>query len=395
MAKSALTQLLVKNAKPKDVGYKLSDGNGAYLYVSPSGVKSWRIDYRFNGKRRTATLGRYPEFSLGDFRERVLSFRKMLFDGIDPAIKQQEQANEQAMTFERVAIEWLSRMRKGWSARYSRQVEARIHNDALSCIGKLPIKSITRKQCKDIVERVEGRGANEVARRVAQDIECILQFAVNCGYLDFNVAFKIADILGKRPPAEHRHAETDPAAFGALLRRIDRLSVSFYLKSALRLAPLLVVRSKELREAKWSEFDLENAVWVIPAERMKTRKEHTVPLPRQSLQILQQLKKRAISEFVFPSRRHRVDHISDVGLLQALHKAGGGDLHVHGFRATFSTFCREKRLAENDIIEMCLAHTVGNRVSQAYNHAEMLPERRVLMQRWADYLDVLKKQVLN
>lgn len=392
MANSQLTQLAVKNAKPKEAAYKLSDGNGAYLYVSSTGVKSWRIDYRFGGKRKTVVLGRYPELTLLEFRERVLAFRKMLFDGIDPVSKMQEITAEQAKTYAVVATEWLTKKKKNWVERYSRQVECRIKNDELPYIGEIPIRSLTRMQCKDVVERVENRGSFEIARRVAQDLECVLQYAVNCGYLDLNVAFKIADVLGKRPPVDHRHAEIDPVAFGALLRRIDQLSdASFPVKCALRLLPLLVVRSKELREAKWTEFDLEKALWIIPAARMKTRRQHIVPLSRQVLQILQQLKERAISRYVFPSQNHRVDHISDNGLLFTLKKAGGEGLHIHGFRGTFSTLCRENRFAPNDIIELCLSHTVGNQVEQAYNHAEMLHERQVLMQRWADYCDELKQ----
>ncbi len=393
MANLALTQLLVKNAKPKEAGYKLSDGNGAYLYVSTTGVKSWRIDYRFNGKRLTATLGRFPELSLQEFRERVLTFRKMLFDGIDPVTKKQEMTNEQAITYSVIAAEWFAKKKKGWVEQYSRQVESRINNDELPFIGEIPIKAITRLQCKNVVERVENRGSFEIARRVAQDLECVLQYAVNCGYLEFNVAFKIADILGKRPPIEHRHAETDPAAFGELLRRIDRLThASFPVKCALQVMPLLVVRSKELREAKWCEFDLEKAIWTIPAERMKMRRQHVVPLSRQALQILKQLKERSVSGYVFPSKNNRVAHVSDNGLLFMLKKVGGEWLHVHGFRGTFSTLCRENRFAPNDIIELCLAHLVGNQVEQAYNHAEMLQERRELMQRWADYCDALKKK---
>ncbi len=393
MANLALTQLLVKNAKPKATGYKLSDGNGAYLYVSKSGVKSWRIDYRFNGKRLTATLGRFPELSLSEFRERVLAFRKMLFDGIDPVAKKQEKTTEQTMTYSVMVAEWLSKKKKAWTERYARQVEYRINNDELPFIGEIPIKAITRLQCKNVVERVENRGALEIARRVAQDLECVLQYAVNCGYLEFNVAFKIMDILGKRPPVDHRHAETDPAAFGALLRRIDSFSgASFPVKCALQIMPLLVVRSKELRAAKWEEFDFEKALWVIPAERMKMRKQHAVPLSRQVLQILQKLKDCAMSVYVFPSKNIHSAHISDNGLLFALKKVGGEGLHIHGFRGTFSTLCRENRFAPNDIIELCLSHTVGNQVEQAYNHAELLQERRELMQRWADYCDKLKKE---
>ena len=392
MANSVLTQLLVKNAKPKEKAYKLSDGNGAYLYVSSSGVKSWRIDYRFGGKRKTAVLGRYPETSLLEFRDLVTAFRKKLFDGIDPAA--QKLALSDGMTFESVALEWLGRKQKELSPKYGHQIELRLTKDVLPVIGKIPIKKLSRAQVREIIARMEERGIYDTVRKTAQYVEAILQYALNCGYIEFNCAVKIADVLGKRPPVQHRKAELDPQAFGELLRRIDNVSANFPVKCALRLMPLLVVRSRELREAKWSEFDFENAVWNVPADRMKRRKEHIVPLSRQVVHILQQLKEFTSSDYCFPSYIHSVNCVSDVGLLKALRKAGGDDcdLDIHGFRATFSTLCREKQFANGDIIEMCLAHTVGNKVEQAYNHAERLQERRDLMQRWADYCDELKRK---
>lgn len=395
MANNQLTQLSVKNAKPKEKPYKLSDGNGAYLYVSTTGGKSWRVNYRFNGKQLTATLGKFPELSLLEFREKVAEFRKKLSDGVDPVAEKNEQEANNAMTFEKVAREWLERkQRELTSQKYAHQIELRLSKDVFPNIGKIPIKELQRVQVRDVIATMESRGIYDTVRKTSQYIEAVLQYALNCGYVEYNVAAKIADVLGKRPPIQHRKAELDPQAFGELLRKIDSVSANFATKCALRLMPLVVVRSSELRKAKWDEIDFEKSLWTIPTERMKCRNPHIVPLSRQAMAIFQALRTFTTSDYCFPSYIHAVKCVSDMGLLKALRKAGGEEckLDIHGFRATFSTLCRENRLAENDIIEMCLAHTVGNKVQQAYNRSEMLEERRALMQRWADYLDSLKKQ---
>lgn len=391
-----LTNTAILNAKPKEKPYKLADGSGMYLEISPNGGKWWRLKYRFEGKEKRLSLGIYPDVGLKDARERRDAARKQLASGIDPsAVRKATKASKaglNANTFEAVAREWFIKHSANWAKSHADKVIARLQNDVFPWLGRRPIAEITPPELLAVLRRIEGRGAVDTAHRVHQNCSHVFRYAIATGRAIHNPA---PDLKGALPRAIQSHfaAMTDPKAIGGLLRAIDTYQGELVTKCALRLAPLVFVRPGELRTAEWSEIDLENAAWNIPAAKMKMREPHLVPLSSQAISLLEELKPLTGScRYLFPSARSKLRPMSNNAILSALRRMGFAkdEISGHGFRAMARTILDEVLNVRPDFIEHQLAHAVRDPNGRAYNRTAHLAERRKMMQLWADYLEGLK-----
>lgn len=390
----ALRDLEIKKAKPKEKSYNLKDEDGLYLEVKPSGKKYWRFRYWLNTKENRMSLGEYPVIPLADARQRRDEKRRLIADGIDPVLKNKEEkaATSQEHTLEAVAREWAARFAHTWTEGHAELTLRRLELNIFPYLGQRPIQEITAPELLQALRRIETRGALEVARRVRGICSMVFRYAVASGLAERDPA---ADLRGALAPPAKRHFATitDPKGIGQLMRDIDQCKASFPVYCALRLAPLLFVRPGELRHAEWAEFDLAGAEWRIPAAKMKMRAAHLVPLARQAIAILEELRQlTGNGKYLFPSLRTSARPMSDNTVNVALRRLGYAkeELTGHGFRAMASTLLNEQGW-NRDAIERQLAHGERDKVRAAYNHAEFLPERRRMMQAWADYLDMVRK----
>ncbi|MCR5813608.1 MAG: integrase arm-type DNA-binding domain-containing protein [Desulfovibrio sp.] len=391
-----LTDKLIRAVAPKEKAYKLFDGDGLYLEVAPRGGKWWRLKYRIDGKEKRISLGVYPEVSLAQARAKCLEARKLISDGIDPSrAKQESKAQAKAeevhdtLTFETVANEWFSVKMAEKNEKYKANVRSYLENVLFPVIGSIPIADLKRSDIVPCLQAKASSGTTETAHRIAYVVGQVCEYAFEKELCISNVAAGISKIL---PEVHHRqrHAIVDPEQVGKLLRDIDAYPSGTITHIALRLMALTFVRSNELRGAKWQEIDFDNAMWTIPAERMKGRLEHLVPLSKQALALFKELQRcTGNGEYCFPSRGK--DHyITEGALRQPLKRLGySGVQDIHGFRGTASTLLNEKLRFRGDVIERQLAHVEKNEVRRAYNRALYLDERIEMMQKWADYLDEL------
>jgi len=387
-----LTETKLRNAKPTDKPYKLFDERGLYLIVHPNGGRWWRFKYTVGGREKLISLGTYPDVSLKRAREKRDDARSHVADGVDPSDKRQAERLAQADTFEAVAREWLPKQ----SFTPKSLQKAKWHFDDLTFpyIGSRPISQLTAPEILEVVRRLERRGKIETAHRVKQRIGQVLRYAIATGRAEHDVT---ADLRGAITPLKvtNRPAITEPSKVGELLRAIDGYSGQPATEAALKLAPLLFVRPGELRAARWEEFNLEGEEpeWRIPAERMKMREYHIVPLAKQAVAILRDLQPVTGPDrgLVFPSLRDPNRPMSDAAITAALRRMGypREEQSWHGFRTIASTLLNEQGW-HPDLIELQLAHQERNTVRAAYNRAQRLAERRKMMQAWADYLDGLK-----
>ena len=395
-----LTDTAIRAVKPTTKATKLFDGGGLYLEVAPSGGKWWRLKYRFQGKEKRISLGTYPAVGLKDARERREQAKKLLAQGIDPSAHKQEAKaaaaaveQEQATTFEAVAREWFSKKKAAWKPVHQKKILSRLENQIFPFIGGRPFSLLEPADILTAIQNAEARGAIVTAHRLAQLCGQVSRYARIVGHTRYDVAAGLAEAL---TPVQTNHYATitDPAEVGHLLRAIDEYAGEPSICFALKMLPFVFVRSVELRGAEWNEIDIDAAEWTIPAERMKMKRPHVVPLASQVLALLDNL--RALTgqgRYLFPSLYSASRHISDVGLLNALRRMGyaKGVMTIHGFRSMASTLLNEQGYRA-DVIEAQLAHGEKNAIRAAYNHAEYLPERRRMMQEWADYLDELKAE---
>ena len=391
-----LTDAPIRKAKPKDKPYKIADGGGMYLEVMPNGSKYWRMKYRHGGKEKRLAFGVYPDVSLALARERREEARKLLANGCDPgAVKQAQKTarvERAANSFEVVAREWYAKQSATWTESHGSRIMQRLERDIFPWIGGRPIADITAPELLAVLRRIEERGAVETAHRAHQNCGQVFRYAIATGRAERDPS---PDLKGALPPVKQTHlaAITDPKKIGELLRAMDDYQGYFVTKCALRLAPLVFVRPGELRKAEWTEFDLGKAEWNIPAERMKMREPHLVPLSTQAVEILREL--HALtggSRYVFPGARTNGRPMSDNAILAALRRMGFAkdEMSGHGFRAMARTILDEVLQVRPDFIEHQLAHAVRNPNGRAYNCTAHLAERRKMMQLWADYLDKLK-----
>jgi integrase len=391
-----LSDIQVKNAKPRDKDYKLSDGHGLYLLVTPTGGKLWRLQYRYAGKQKLLSFGAYPSISLADARQRREDARKLLANSVDPGeVRKAQKAATVAETensFEVVAREWHNKFSGSWSSSHAETTLRRIELDAFPVLGAKPIEEIKAMDLLTMLRRIESRGALETAHRVRTICGQVFRYAVATGRVERDPT---ADLKGALPPYKKGHlaAITDPKEVIPLLRAIDGYQGSFVVKCALQLAPLVFVRPGELRQAEWSEFDFDTAEWNIPAERMKMKVAHLVPLSTQAVEILRELQTlTGNSRYLFPCHRSFARPMSNNAINAALRRMGfeKDEMTGHGFRAMARTILDEVLQVRPDFIEHQLAHAVRDPNGRAYNRTAHLSERKKMMQQWADYLDKLK-----
>lgn len=391
-----LTDTTCKNAKPREDGKpaKYADEKGMYLLVNQTG-RYWRFDYRFAGKRKTLALGVYPEVGLKNAREKRDEARRLLSADIDPGIHRKVQKAAKVLqaenSFEAVAREWFAKFKPTWTDGHGDRIIRRLERDIFPWLGKRPISEIEAPELLAVLRRIENRNAIETAHRAMQNCGQVFKYAIATGRVKRNPA---ADLVGALAPVVKTSFATitEPAKIAELLRAMDGYQGSFITQCALKLAPLVFVRPGELRKAEWSEIDLDSAQWVIPAERMKMREKHIVPLSQQAVSILTELQPlTGHSQYVFPGARTNGRPMSENTVNAALRRLGYGtdDMTGHGFRHMASTLLNEQGW-NRDAIERQMAHAERNSIRATYNYAEYLPERRKMMQAWADYLDGLK-----
>lgn len=393
-----LTEHQVRSAGATGVPRKLSDGAGLFLLVLPSGPKYWRLGYRFAGKQRLLALGVYPTVTLKAARAGAIEAHEKLRHGVDPAAlrRLQKATAEQssANSFGAIALEWFAQQKPAWAENHWTKIQWMLEKNLFPWIGGRPIAEITPPELLSALRRIEARGAIETAKRVKQVAGQVFRFAVATGRAPRDPS---QDLRGALAPVPKRHlpAVTDPKAVGPLLLMLDGYHGSPVVRAALRMASLTFVRPGELRQARWAEIDLEAAEWRIPAERMKMRQPHIVPLSRQALEVLRELQPlTGASEFVFPSPRSSQRPMSNNAVLAAMRRLGI-DKEVmcgHGFRAMARTILDEALRYRVDWIEHQLAHAVKDPNGRAYNRTAHLDARREMMQGWADYLDRLRQQ---
>jgi integrase len=386
-----LTESRIRAAKPAERQYKLFDERGLYMLVTPPGGRLWRFRYRLFGREKLLSLGAYPDVTLKRAREKRDEARKLVADGIDPSARRRAERGARAETFEAVAREWLELQTKALSPETISILGTRLRSFLFPYLGGRPIGMISAQEVLGALRRIEARGRNETAHRVRALAGRVFRYAVATGRAPHDVAADLKDALA---PVKSRNfaSLTDPARVGELLLAIDSYDGQPLTALALRIAPLVFVRPGELRAAEWSEFDLANAEWRIPASRMKMGEAHIVPLARQAVLILRELEPLARhGRFVFPSLLSRDRPMSNNTINTALRRLGytSNEQTGHGFRSMASTLLNEQGFPP-DIIELQLAHSERNKVRAAYNKAQRLPERRLMMQAWADHLDALR-----
>ncbi|GAB7026067.1 tyrosine-type recombinase/integrase [Geotalea toluenoxydans] len=392
-----LTEIQVRNAKPKAQDYKLMDGFGLYLLVTPTGGKLWRFDYRYHTKRKLIAFGAYPAVSLADARQRRDEAKKLLANDVDPGeIKKAKKAAVVAETenaFEVVAREWHKKFSYTWSSTHADTTLRRLEADVFPVLGVRPIHEIKAPEVLAMLRRIESRGALETAHRVRTVCGQVLRYAVATGRAERDCT---GDLKGALTPYKKGHlaAITDPKEVAPLLRAMDGYQGSFVVKCALQLAPLFFVRPGELRQAEWNEIDFDAAEWNIPAERMKMKVAHLVPLSSQAISILRELHVlTGRSRYLFPCHRSFTRPMSNNAINAALRRMGfdKDEMTGHGFRAMARTILDEVLQIRPDYIEHQLAHAVRDPNGRAYNRTAHLTERKRMMQLWADYLDGLKQ----
>ncbi|MEY4960678.1 MAG: hypothetical protein RL610_857 [Pseudomonadota bacterium] len=391
----ALTDTVIRNAKPDSKPFKLVDEKGMYLYVAPTGGKLWRLKYRVDGKEKLLSMGAYPDISLKDARARRDEARKLLANGIDPSenrkVQKAAKVERAANSFEVIAREWFAKYSPGWSTSHSGRTLKRLENDVFPWIGGRPVADLTASDVLSVLRRIEGRGTLDTAHRAHQNCSQVFRYAVATGRA---VRDPTPDLRGALPAATGGHyaAITEPTEVGALLRAIDGFKGTFIVQCALKLAPMLFVRPGELRQARWQEFNFDKAEWKYLVSKTKT--DHLVPLASQAVKILREL--HALSghgKFVFPGARSNGRAMSDAAVNAALRRMGYDtrtEITGHGFRAMARTILHQEIGIAPEIIEHQLAHRVSDNLGTAYNRTKFIKERRKMMQQWADYLDKLK-----
>ncbi|MEI6299868.1 MAG: integrase arm-type DNA-binding domain-containing protein [Betaproteobacteria bacterium] len=392
----SLTDTAVRNTKSGNKPIKLFDEKGLFLLVTPNGGKWWRLKYRFEGKEKLLSLGIYPDVGLKDARDRRDQARKLLAEAIDPAenrkARKQARTDIAANSFEVIAREWFAKFEPTWTAGHSDKIIQRLERDIFPKIGNKPIADLKAPELLACLRKIEERGAIETAHRALQNCGQIFRYAIATGRAERDLC---TDLRGSLPPVKETHlaAITEPKAIGELLRAMDGYRGAVVTKCALRLAPLVFLRPGELRQAEWREIDLDKGEWNIPAERMKMRETHLVPLSAQAVAILRELHPlTGHGRYVFPSARTGERPMSGNAILAALRRMGyaSEEMSGHGFRAMARTILDEVLGVRPDYIEHQLAHAVRDPNGRAYNRTAHLAERRTMMQQWADYLDKLK-----
>lgn len=391
----ALTDLQIKASKPGPKPYKLTDEKGLFLLINPNGSKYWRLKYRFAGKEKMLALGVYPEVTMKIARERRDEARKQLAQRIDPGQQRKilktlnfERASN---SFEAVAVEWFDKHKDSWATGHSSKIIDRLKRDVFPWLGGRPIAEISAPEVLAVLRRIEGRGAYETAHRAKGNISQVIRYAIATGRAERDPC---PDLRGALKPATVKHfpAITDPKEVGVFLRVIEGYKGTFISRCALRLAPLLFTRPGELRTAEWSAIDLERAEWRFRVNKNGT--DHLVPLAHQALEILREIHPLSGGgRYVFPGRDPKKP-MSEATINAALRRMGFDtkeEITGHGFRAMARTILHERLRIKPEIIEHQLSHRVAGPLGGAYDRTKFIDDRKEMMQRWADYLDELKR----
>jgi integrase len=388
-----LTDAAVRAAKPKDKAYKLSDAGGLYLFVAPAGGKLWRMRYTFQGKEKLLSFGPYPEVTLGKARDQRDEARAMLRDGKDPGLQKKIRRalnSDLTNTFEVIARDWHSRNKPTWTERHAQDVIDSLENFVFPTLGRLPVNEITPPMVLKVLREIEDRPAPETARRVRQRVSAIFVYAIALGIGETDPA---AIVRGAMAPVvkTRQPAITDLVEARAVLAAVEAQPAHPVTKLANRLLALTAVRPGELRGARWGEFeglDGDQALWRIPAARMKMKREHLVPLSRQAVAVIAATRTlTGRCPLVFPSSRHAHHPMSENAIGYLLNRAGYHGRHVpHGWRATFSSTMNETFRADRHVIDLMLAHAPKDKTEAAYNRAVHMERRHELAQVWADLL---------
>ncbi len=389
-----LTDTAIRNAKPQNKQYKLTDEKGMYLLVKKAG-KYFRFDYRFAGKLKTLALGVYPDVKLAEARTKRDEAKKLIAKGVDPSqarkVQKSIQIEQSENSFEAIAREWHGKFSPNWAESHSKKIIRRFELHIFPWLGSRPIAEISPPELLAVLRKIESQGILETAHRAQQNCGQVFRYAIATGRAERDPS---ADLRGALAPAKHGRMATitEPRKIGELLRAIDGYEGTPVAKCALKLAPLFFVRPGELRHAEWTEINFNAAEWRIPAEKMKMKDPHIVPLSSQAVNVLFEIMPiTGKGRYVFPSVRTNSRPMSENTVLAALRRMGFAkeEMSGHGFRAMASTVLHEQGWP-SDIIERQLAHAERNSIKAAYNHAQHLPERRKMMQAWADYLEKLK-----
>ena len=385
-----LKDINIRNAKPKDKLYRLFDGKGLYLEVLPSGGKYWRLKYRYAGKEKRLALGVYPEVTLAVARERCDQARKALAVGNDPGELKKEAKRlvilKSENTFEAIAREWYDQHKHEWVTNYAEKMIVRLERHIFPTLGNRPVADIKAPELLSVLRVVEKSGALDLTRRLKQTCGQIFMYAISTGRAERN---PVPDLQGAlKTPVQKNRAYLKANELPEYLIKLEAFDGEQQTKLALTLLLLTFVRTTELRAAVWQEINFDTAEWRIPAERMKMRDPHIVPLSKQAVAILMELQKHSGNrEHLFPNQNKPSIFMSENTMLFALYRMGYHSKATgHGFRSTASTILNENGFTP-DVIERQLAHMERDKVRAAYNHAQYLPERRKMMQWWADYLD--------
>ncbi|WP_027711467.1 tyrosine-type recombinase/integrase [Dickeya chrysanthemi] len=390
-----LTDVKVRSAKPEDKAYKLTDGEGMHLMVHPNGSKYWRLQYRFDGKQKTLALGVYPEITLSEARQRRDEAKRQIATGTDPS--EQKKVDKQLRqtlvdnTFKAIALEWHEYKRPNWSKGYAEDLMEAFENDIFPDIGKRPVAEIKPLEMLTSLRKLEKRGVLDKLRKIRQACNQVFRYAIVTGRAENNPASELASALP--PPKSTHYPHLLPDELPDFLRALSTYSGSKVTQLATRILMLTGVRTIELRQAEWKEFDFEKGLWEVPKERMKMRRPHLVPLSDQVIDALQQL--HAITgryNLVFPGRNDITKPMSEASINQVLKRIGyHGKATGHGFRHTMSTILHEQGY-NTAWIELQLAHVDKNTIRGTYNHAQYLEQRRGMLQWYGDFIDGLEHE---
>lgn len=395
-----LSDTTIKSAKPREKEYKLFDGGGLYLSVTTKGQKWWRLKYRFENKEKRISLGVYPTTSLQDARKQREELKTLISKGIDPALERKKEKEairaekvKSINTFKNVSTEWVELQRSQLGETTLKKYERALERDFYPSIGEKSMEDITRQDLIGIAKMIQDRGAIETAHRLLNLCNQIWRYALQYDKVARNIVNDISkkDVLQSFKKSNFRTI-TEHERIGELMAAIDDYTGEFTTKSALKLLTLTFVRPYNIRFAEWSEFDLIKRVWTIPAEKMKMKREHILPLSSQAVKILEEMYPHTKdAKYVFHSPISRLKPISENTLNQALKRLDfGGEIVSHGFRAMFSTIAYESGKFRGEVIEDLLAHQEKNQVKRSYNRATYETEKKKLMQWWSDFLEGVK-----
>jgi len=391
-----LTDRKIKQLKPKEKPYKVTDERGLVILVHPNGRKYWRLQYRFNKKQKSYAIGVYPDISLKSARLQRDEARLLISKGIDPVENRKQKTAKTAgqYSFESLAAEWMSSNR-GWSENYRKDVKQRLNSHVIPLIGNKNINEIKRDDLIQIIERIKQLQLHsDTIKKIFRHTASVMNYAIAHGSCERNLVNDILPLLPSGDPVKHRVA-LKKEELPLFLRKLENYGGRYETIVALKLLIWTAARPGEVQQAMWQDFDLENASWTIPAERIKMRREHTFPLPHQAINALKQLQGvTGYHQYLFPvqsNRRSKNGYMSENTMKKAI-KAMGFDADAHGMRSTFSTLMNESGF-NPDAIEAQMAHKVGGQIRNIYNRAQYLDERREIIQAWADYLDNLKNGV--